>query len=174
MIYAPENFSNLTNIITRYRHKLQVRDIDICLGCFTNVMDFSYGSLFDVIVSFSPRNLFRSRTILPSNGILNTISKKLPRFSTIIWDRVKFYGNSSVAFDYDEYIHFLIKLQQKNLAESLELKTSVTLGWNNTPRYRDNFTSLLHPNNDQFQKSAKQQQMDSSYERLMAERQLIK
>lgn len=32
----------------------------------------------------------------------------------------------------------------------------------------------MQQNNDQFQKSAKQQQMDSSYERLMAERQLIK
>ena len=32
----------------------------------------------------------------------------------------------------------------------------------------------MQQNNDQFQKSAKQQHMDSSYERLMAERQLIK
>jgi glutaredoxin len=32
----------------------------------------------------------------------------------------------------------------------------------------------MQQNNDQFQKTAKQQQMDSSYERLMAERQLIK
>ena len=32
----------------------------------------------------------------------------------------------------------------------------------------------LEQDNSNFQKSAKQQQMDSSYERLMAERQLIK
>ena len=32
----------------------------------------------------------------------------------------------------------------------------------------------MEQDNSQFQKSAKQQQMDSSYERLMAERQLIK
>ena len=32
----------------------------------------------------------------------------------------------------------------------------------------------MEQDNSQFQKSAKQQQMDSSYERLMAERNLIK
>ena len=32
----------------------------------------------------------------------------------------------------------------------------------------------MEPDNSQFQKTAKQQQMDSSYERLMSERQLIK
>ena len=32
----------------------------------------------------------------------------------------------------------------------------------------------MQQNNDQFQKKAKQQEMDSSYERLIAERQLLK
>ena len=144
-IYNCNNFNDVESVISHYRKEFSKQGLDPIIGCFATAEDTSLKGVFDICYLFEPRAYFtrggfsKKLNFLRKFGLTESI-----KVFGVIFDsfKSKFQRNS---FTYAEYITYLKERQKDDF-----YKIMITPGWDNSPRYLDNFTRLEDATAAQF------------------------
>ncbi|MEA9568015.1 glycoside hydrolase family 99-like domain-containing protein [Polynucleobacter sp. AP-Nickl1-40-C4] len=157
-IYRPEVFSNYLDVINKYRSEFKKYDVDILLGYFIKSnSDSIYSNNFDFCYLFEPRLFFnymrfgnkklifrfyKNLTKLLPYGVVEFISK----YSIFL------FSKKNTSYSYRKFISYLKSNVRDKFVRDLKCSTQnvISAGWNNSPRYRSNYTELEVPAVQEF------------------------
>ena len=158
VIYRPEFFKNPVETLARYRDEFDRAGLNPLIGyCMKSLSDIEYSSYFDFCYLFEPR-LFFNFGGLRKNAYVQAIFKKMihlvpystvEKLSTIAG---KLLTRSSKTYTFESFLNYFISNERKQVVGQLSCSAQniLTCGWNNAPRYRNNFTELEVPESNQF------------------------
>lgn len=158
VIYRPEFFKNPVEILARYRDEFERAGLNPLIGyCMKSLSDIEYSNHFDFCYLFEPR-LFFNFGGLRKNTYVQAIFKKLihlvsysivEKLSTIAG---KLLTRSSKTYTFKSFLNYFISNERNQVVGKLScpVQNILTCGWNNAPRYRDNFTELAVPESNEF------------------------
>lgn len=158
VIYRPEFFKDPLAILALYRQEFASAGLNPLIGyCMKSLSDLEYSSRFDFCYLFEPR-LFFNFSGLRKNSYVQAVFKKMihafsyatvEKCSTIV---SKLLNKRSKTFTFERFVTYFTSDERRQLVEQLDcpVQNILTCGWNNAPRYRDNFTELEVPDREEF------------------------
>ena len=158
VIYRPEFFKNPVESITLYREEFQNAGIDLLIGFFLkNPLDIKYSKSFDFCYLFEPRLFFyfnaaKKRWVLDSilKKIIHLISYSKVEYISKIISRI--LNKKSKSYSFSSFLRYFKSEERNELISKLDLpiQNILTCGWNNSPRYRDQYIEVQTPNTEEF------------------------
>ena len=161
VIYRAEFFQNPSLTLAEYRREFALVGLNPLIGYFVkSVSDVEYSSIFDFCYLFEPR-LFFNFYGLRSKPIISRVFRKLVHF--IPYAKVEFLSKlvggllnrGSRVYSFESFLNYFTSEDRSEFIKSIScpVQNVLTCGWNNSPRYRENFTELETPTNEVFSKS---------------------
>lgn len=158
VIYRPDFFEDTQFVLSCYREEFRKVGLDPLIGfCFKHASDIAYSGIFDFCYLFEPRLFFNFYGVRRFT-IVSKIFKKLVHF--LPYQKAEFLSNfigklvrrGSTSYSFSRFFEYFLSAERKQLLESLACPPQNILmsGWNNAPRYRNNFTAVETPNACQF------------------------
>ena len=158
VIYRAEFFLDPQATLLLYRQEFTRAGLEPLIGfCLTSPSDVDYSRFFDFCYLFEPR-LFFSFQGLRGNPVLSRLFKKL--VSSLSYEKVEFFAKTASKLlhrgaksqTYASFLNYFCSGGRSKLIHQLScpVQNIVSSGWNNAPRYRQNFTALDAPTIDQF------------------------
>lgn len=159
VIYRPDFFQDMEAVLQIYRSEFKSIGLNPAIGFFLkNSTDVVYSGLFDFCYLFEPRlyqNMsgFRKFSIVHSvfKKLLNTFNYSLVEFLSTLFSKLTINHRNNPSFD--GFLKYFNSIQRQQIIESIEcpVQNVLTVGWNNFPRYRENFTEIVEvPNLSQI------------------------
>ena len=158
VIYRPEFFKDPVAILECYRKVFERAGLSPLMGyCMKSLSDMEYSSHFDFCYLFEPR-LFFNFAGLRKNTYVQAAFKKLIHllpYSTVEkWSARagRFLNKRSKTHTFRSFLEYFTSSERNQVVNKLDCPAQniLTCGWNNAPRYRDNFTELEVPDSDEF------------------------
>ena len=158
VMYRPEFFNDVAATVAVYREVFAEIGLNPMMGYFLkSTADVEYAKLFDFCYLFEPRLFFNFggiRKIKFIHSLYKKILRVFPyehaeRFSVSVG---KFLGRTSRTHTFQKFLDYFLSDARNQLITNLPCQTQniLTCGWNNAPRYRQQFTELQVPDTNQF------------------------
>jgi hypothetical protein len=150
VFYNLAHFVRPESIVVAYRSALFARGVDVAIGHFVKrPSDFSYCSFVDLSYLFEPRLFFssisKSRGLLASKLLVafeKISSRQLREAALVVVD--KLFCKRGLSISDRKFLYYLVSSARSEYLSAIPhpYQEVVSPGWNNTPRYRGNFTEL--------------------------------
>ena len=159
VFYRPDFFEDPLTVISTYREEFIFAGIEPAIGYFLkNKAEINYSETFDFCYLFEPR-LFQNFSGLRQLFIVQLVFKKLAlifsyktleNISSLVVNLLK---KVSRPVTFSDYLKYFNSSKRKNFINQIKCpyQEILTCGWNNAPRYRDQFTELVPvPTSEEF------------------------
>ena len=163
VIYRPEFFKNPADTVAKYRKEFEKIGLNPLIGyCLKSRSEAEYSRLFDFCYLFEPRLFFNYSGVRKSK-IVHSMYRKIlhavPYAQAERWSALlgKWLNKVSKTYSFDRFLDYFASNERNHLINELGCPTQnvLTCGWNNAPRYRQQFTELEVPCADQFSRMLK-------------------
>ena len=158
VIYRPEFFRDPIKTLDCYREEFKNVGIDPLIGYFLKgASDVEFSEIFDFCYLFEPR-LFFSFGGTRNNRLLTKVFRKL--IHMVSYSKVeyvsklvsRFSSRKSKSHSFSKFLTYFNSDARKHVVDNLEcpFQNVLTVGWNNSPRYRDQYTAVGVPSVNEF------------------------
>lgn len=168
VIYRPEFFLDPHRTINCYREEFSLAGINPLIGYFIkSSLDVEYSSSFDFCYLFEPRLFFNSSG-MRKNKLVHSVYRRI--LQSMDYSKAEYWskklGNllkTSKTYSFHRFLEYYLSDKRKDFIKSITCPTQniLTCGWNNAPRYRNRFTELEVPAQEQFSQMLKASLTDS-------------
>ena len=151
IIYNLGHFSEPSKVVSSYKQWFSDRGVTLLIGqyiknpyeaIFSSIVDFNY--LFEPRLFFGMQRKFRgSFSKAVYDRFLSFLGSKFINNASILLDYMQ---NSNTSYSYKSFISYLGSDKRHSFIDTLTSphQDVINFGWNNTPRYGDRFTELIH------------------------------
>jgi len=162
VIYRPDFFYDTKYVIEIYRQEFRLNGINPLIGYFIkNKQDERFDKIFDFAYLFEPRLFFNFYSKINSSIFYKFYSKVLLTKSYRYLEQISKYINifikkkHRVAFNI--YLNYMKSPDRIAFSKTISCKTQnvISSGWNNTPRYRNNYFKIEAPTAAEFEELVK-------------------
>jgi hypothetical protein len=158
VVYRPEFFRDPVHTFNLYRDEFKRAGVNPLIGYFVkSTSDVEYSKTFDFCYLFEPRLFFNFRGLRKSKLIHSIYSRIL---QSIDYSKAEYLSEkigqilrkTSETYSFKCFLEYFLSKKRKNLVSTLKCSSQnvLTCGWNNAPRYRDRYTKVEVPTQDQF------------------------
>jgi len=158
VMYRPEFFIDPIKTINCYREEFNRAGVNPLIGYFIkNALDAEYSNFFDFCYLFEPR-LFFNFSGLRKNKLVHSVYRRI--LQSVDYSKAEYWSKkvgsmlrkTSKTHSFRCFLEYYRSADRKRFMESLKCPAQnvLTCGWNNAPRYRDRFTAVEVPTNEQF------------------------
>lgn len=158
VIYRPEFFKDPIKTLTSYRDEFKKAGLDPVIGYFLKgASDVEFSKIFDFCYLFEPR-LFFSFNGARNSRVLTSVFRKL--IHMVSYSKVeyasklvnKLSNRKSKSHSFSKFLAYFNSDERKHVVDALKcpVQNVLTSGWNNSPRYRDQYTAVEVPSADEF------------------------
>ncbi len=171
VIYRPEFFHDPVKTINCYRDEFNRVGVNALIGyCLKSASDVEYSDIFDFCYLFEPRlflNYHGLRKYKLIHSVFRRIIHSMPYTKAeYLSDKVgKLLNITSKTYPFSYFLDYFHSPDRKRLTDTLKcpVQNVLTCGWNNAPRYRDRFTAIEVPTQEQFSVMLSTSLADSVY-----------
>jgi hypothetical protein len=158
VIYRPEFFRNPVHTVDCYRDEFNRIGVNPLIGyCIKSALDVEYSSIFDFCYLFEPRLFFNFRGFRKSkliHSVFRYIIHSMHYSKVEYWSEKigRLLNGTSKTHPFSHFLEYFYSPERKHLIDILGCPSQNVLscGWNNAPRYRERFTELEVPTEEQF------------------------
>lgn len=159
VIYRPDFFADVTATLSTYKQEFELAGVDPSIGYFLkSTTEVDYSKIFDFCYLFEPR-LYQNFSGIRKNYFVHFIVKKL--IHSISYSKLeylsgfagKFLNQRSSSSPFSKFLRYFCSNDRSVLVTSLKcpVQNVLTSGWNNAPRYREQFNEIVQvPSSEQF------------------------
>jgi len=171
VVYRPEIFSNPSHIIKCYRDEFERVGVKPLIGyCLKSALDVDYSNILDFCYLFEPRLFFNFSGVRKMRflhyiyrRIIHTVHYSKAEYWSEIF--VRLLKRRSKTYSFSNFLEYFSSPGRKRLIEKLKCPAQNVLscGWNNAPRYRERFTAVEVPTQEEFSRMLSLSLSDSGY-----------
>ena len=158
VIYRPEFFKDPIEVLACYRDEFRRVGLNPSIGYFLKgTSDIEYSKNFDFCYLFEPR-LFFSFSRSKNNKIFTALFKRM--IHSVSYSKLEYLSKlvgrildrNSKVYPFSKFLAYFSSIERRKLISALKCPAQnvLTSGWNNSPRYRDQFTAVEVPSREQF------------------------
>jgi Glycosyltransferase WbsX len=159
VIYRPEIFQDVASTLKCYKEEFTSAGLNPSIGyCLKSAADVEYSKLFDFCYLFEPRLFFNFRGFRKTKWIHNFYAKILHYFDYSKIEYIsslvrKIIGGKKQSFPFSVFLNYFSSEERAKIVIEIECPKQdiLTAGWNNAPRYRDQYTEVEVPSAEQFE-----------------------
>lgn len=158
VIYRPECFREPDQTLKYYRQEFNKVGVNPLIGYFVkSTLDTDYATSYDFCYLFEPRLFFNCSGLRKSKFIHSAYRWLLRSIdyskAEYLSEKVgRYLMGKSKSYSFSNFLEYFCSNDRKRFIESIRcpVQNVLTCGWNNAPRYRENFTELEVPTREQF------------------------